>query len=352
MTVKPALVRIIAAVAALATAGCGSAAGEPSIADAAATASGTLPAPSLAATLPGGVTPAVPSGARCYGMLADSPGVGVLLFGGWARPESGFDGYQPLEAFDGEVWTAIPTREVPEPGDLFATDRRSGQAVFVEAEGRTWAYDPATGVWERRQVWPAPPAHGSRMAYDAGSARLVAFGGDRFGPPSDDTWAYDATLGAWEKMAPHVRPRPRSYFAIAYDEGSDRIVMFGGGSEADTWAYDLDTDAWTRLDVAVAPPPRAYAAMAYDSGTDRIILFGGVTGPSEKPLADTWSLDLESATWSRLAGEGPSARGWHAMTADREAGVIVLFGGGPTRDRCTDETWVFAPGSGSWSPAP
>jgi N-acetylneuraminic acid mutarotase len=132
------------------------------------------------------------------------------------------------------------------------------------------------------------------------------------------------------------------------------VILFGGsaalGATGDTWAYDLDTDTWTRVARGGGgPEPRAYAAMAYDRQTDRVILFGGVTGSLEEPLADTWAFDLETTTWTRLDAAGPSARGWHVMAADAETGTIVLFGGGPSREACTDETWIFDPRAGTWT---
>jgi hypothetical protein len=90
--------------------------------------------------------------------------------------------------------------------------------------------------------------------------------------------------------------------------------------------------------------------MAYDPGTDRMILFGGVTGGQEEPLADTWAYDYDTNTWTELSpAMSPSARGWHALAYDPEAGAIVLFGGGRTRDEATAETWLYDPATGAWA---
>jgi hypothetical protein len=286
--------------------------------------------------------------------MTDAPGdIGVLLFGGWSEP-TGETEWQGASAFrpDGG-WTGLAEAE-PQPGDAFAFDGGAGRAVFLEVDGGTWALDPVAATWERLRH-DAPPAHGSRMVYDAGSDRLVAFGSDEFGPLFDATWTLDRQRGRWIEMAPELRPEPRSYFAMTYDERSDRVIVFGGaddtGALGDTWSYDLDTDTWTRLSKGGGPEPRSYAAMAYDRRSDRAILFGGVTGPAEEPLGDTWAFDTETGSWTELDVEGPSPRGWHVMAADAETGTIVLFGGGPSREGCTDETWIFDPREESWTAA-
>jgi hypothetical protein len=285
--------------------------------------------------------------------MTDASGeTGVLLLGGWNEPTGDDSEWQGVSAFHPDTgWTELADAE-PEPGDVFAFDSRSGRAVFLEVEGGTWAFDPATATWEELLA-DAPPAHGARMAYDSRSDRLVAFGGDESGPLSDTTSVYDLEANAWTEMDPPRSPSPRSYFAMAYDERSDRVILFGGwdglGPLDDTWAYDLEADSWTRLARSGGPEPRVYAAMAYDRQTERIILFGGVTDPGEEPLGDTWALDLEADTWTELDAAGPSARGWHVMAADAETGTIVLFGGGPSREACTGETWIFDPRTGTWA---
>jgi N-acetylneuraminic acid mutarotase len=285
--------------------------------------------------------------------MTDAPSeTGILMLGGWNEPTSDDNEWQGVSAFNPDTgWTELADAE-PDPGDVFAFDRQSARAVFLEVGGGTWAFDPATATWGQLQT-DAPPAHGSRMVYDSGSDRLVAFGGDEFGPLVDTTSVYDLETNTWTEMDPATSPSPRSYFAMAYDDESDRVILFGGsdavGPLGDTWAYDVDTDSWTRLARGGGPEPRVYTAMAYDRETDRVILFGGVRGTEESPLDDTWAFDLETKTWTQLDAEGPSARGWHVMAADAETGAIVLFGGGPSREACTDETWIFDPEAETWT---
>ena len=54
----------------------------------------------------------------------------------------------------------------------------------------------------------------------------------------------------------------QNYQAMAYDAGSDRVVLFGGKpgllsvTSDETWAYDFDTNAWTQLHPSMKPSER------------------------------------------------------------------------------------------------
>lgn len=307
---------------------------------------------------PTGATPTMDTpAARCYAVMTDAPGAsGVLLFGGWDEPEAADSSWQPLWQFRLETGWSEMADAIPEPGDVFGYDTESDRAVFMDVSGETWGFDLETNTWETRQPEDAPTLHGARIIYDSESDRLIAFGGDDFSTLFDDTWAYDYETDAWTRMEPRKSPSARSFHAMAYDSGSDRVILFGGfdasgESLGDTWAYDYDGDAWTQLARGGGPEPRGYSAMAYHSRTDRTILFGGVTGALEEPLDDTWALDLETGAWERLPISGPTARGWHVMAADESSNRIVLFGGGASRAECTAETWILDPVAPTWSQA-
>ncbi len=142
---------------------------------------------------------------------------------------------------------------------------------------------------------------------------------------------------------------------MAYDEASDRVILFGGEDRADTWAYDLDANTWKDMTPAKTPPGRTSSAMAYDPRSARMILFGGVAGPfrQERPFGDTWSYDHRTNTWVELAPPGaPPARGWHAMAYDAASGTVVLFGGGVDRDQFRGDTWIYDPARNAWSSVP
>jgi hypothetical protein len=292
---------------------------------------------------------------RCYAAMTDAPGrIGVLLAGG-------FDNSGPPGAFLPEVWSfalrgdwTYVTRWEAEVGELMAYDRETDRAVYIDISGAAMTLDPDDARWEEVEA-PGADLHGARVVYDSQSDLIIVFGGDAFTPtPFDTTWAIDVETETWTEMRPATRPAARTYFAMAYDEATDRVVVFGGFSGTaelgDTWTYDVDTDTWELVSSGGGPGARGYAAMADDPTSDRVVLFGGVRGASEEPLGDAWSFDLGTGEWTQLqSASAPSPRAWHAMATDSETDGIVLFGGGPTRSECTAETWILDPRDGTWT---
>jgi hypothetical protein len=97
-------------------------------------------------------------------------------------------------------------------------------------------------------------------------------------------------------MNPATPPDARVLYGMAYDGGSDRVIVFGGqrqnGFAVGTWSYDYDNDAWNQLNPPTSPSTRFAHAMAYDEESDRLILFGGWKGGGAPPLGDTWAFEF------------------------------------------------------------
>jgi hypothetical protein len=53
--------------------------------------------------------------------------------------------------------------------------------------------------------------------------------------------------------------------------------------------------------------------------------------------------------WEEITpSEGPSERGYHAM-ATLDDGQVILFGGGATKNRYNNETWLYDVKLNSWT---
>lgn len=310
---------------------------------------GPAPSPSEPVTVTASPSPSAPM-ARAYAVMADAPGdTGVLLFGGQFGTPPG----TPLS----DLWSFSPddgwielASETGRGTDAFAYDSRSKILVSVE-KSSTWTYDPASGEWQDletrghpRDVW------GARIAYDAGSDRMILFGGFDGATLNDQTWALDLDAKRWARMHPATSPPAQNFHAMAYDPDADRVIMFSGHGQQGTWAYDYDTDTWANLSPKRSPEALDYSAIVYDPVGKRMILFGGVTGSLEEPRGETWAFDFRKNTWTLLApATVPSPRGWHAMAFDAETETIVLFSGGQTRDTDQDDVWLFDPRANTWT---
>lgn len=304
------------------------------------------PSPVVASESP--VSADAPS-ARGYALMADVPGnLGVVVYGGFDGPEccelADMWSYRP-----GRAWTELTPESIPGVGFEFAYDTASERVVLAEPDGSTWAYDPAANTWEAKTE-SGPPVWGSGIAYDAQSDRMILVG-------EDQTWAYDLDRDTWEQMQPKRTPPYREFGKVAYDIESDQVILFGGNSGTigeplgDTWAYDYDSDTWTEMSPEASPPARSYAALAYDPVMDRVLLFGGSVDEETAEFDDTWAYDVDRDAWTQIETAGPGARAWHSMVADDEVGLVVLFGGGVTRDDYTNEVWIFDPATERWSQA-
>lgn len=294
------------------------------------TSSNPTPTPTPASTFTVGATPT----ARGYHQLVSVGGdAGILLLGGFTLHDitAAEDGI-PVEGTEhpgrtpDAVWafTSSSGWSYRTPDRIFATNQvddavqhpASGLvlmhlAAFTDPSAR-WL-DPRGGV-VTSTADGAAHLRGASMAYDAGSDRFIVFGGG-----GTQTWAYDPTADSWALMQPATRPTARNYAAMAYDPGSDRVILFGGSAASDrafgdTWAYDVDTDTWTELAPRVAPGGRFFAAMVYDPVGRRMILFGGVDGVAHEPPDETWTYDGVFDDWDHPLGDtwayDPAANTW------------------------------------------
>lgn len=206
---------------------------------------------------------------------------------------------------------------------------------------------------------PSPRAY-MNMAYDSESDLFVLFGGQNTTPAdvSAETWVFEPTTATWEQRFPDPSPPARAAYAIAYDAGSDRIALFSGAGAdgeqfTDLWSYDANGDAWTRHEPAAdaVPPGRVGGRMAYDAESDRIVLFGGLDWSRRQSLADTWSLDLDTATWTELVSDpSPPQRYYHQMTYSGGSDRVFVWGGDIRPFSDWGVLWSFDLNSVTWTP--
>ncbi len=315
-------------------------------------------------------------------MVYDSESDRIILYGGYMP----FNTLLELDevyltdtwAYDvnSNTWTQMAPAQTPPSGDgTLAYDAQSDRVIWylgdyfpsARGEGReTWAYDYNTDTWIRMQPEASPRRLiGARMVYDGESDRIILFGG--FDPTNltgfnweyvAETWAYDYDSDTWTQMAPALSPPGMPFHTMAYDPELDRVVLVPATSEEtsdDTWLYDYNTDTWEVRPTPAGPLHRDHGAMVYADSIDRMILFGAgpLVGPASwitYPQHDTWTYDCADNTWSLLEPtEFPSERAAHAMAYSPVADKVVLFGGGPDETLWFMDTWLYDPGTNTWT---
>jgi len=215
-------------------------------------------------------------------------------------------GYDPVA----NTWGALNPKGKLTPariGASMAYNSNTGKVFLFGGTDMTtwfdelWLYDPVVNTWTRlgppeevqskkgatTTTLPADTMPTGRsdagMAFDPRSGKVILFGGiDAEYACLDDTWSYDPVTNRWTRLTPEGEsPAARSAHAMAYDQHSGKIILFGGidsqfASYNDTWAYDLKANKWTNLAPAGdSPPARGRTSMVYAFGIDKLLLFGG-----------------------------------------------------------------------------
>ena len=219
-------------------------------------------------------------------------------------------------------------------GDLVLFGGYNGTTTLSD----TWAW---TGTnWVAQSPATVPPARQlAGMAYDAGVAQIVLFGGmSSTGTALNDTWEWSGTN--WVAKSPANQPGARWDDTMAFDPAwgtSGELVLYGGvsggGGDGDTWIWTGTN--WLQDGPEDSPGTRWQEALAYDSATGQLLLYGGWNGSA---LGDTWALN-SSTTWGQLAEATPPPARYTSMAYDTTTNQMVLFGGYGTA--YTADTWLI-----------
>lgn len=221
---------------------------------------------------------------------------------------------------------------------------------------------PAAGGWSNRTrgtilSWP-PASHAGAIAYDPVRRRTVMFGG--WSQRTNATWEWDGAEGTWRlcQQAGGARPSPRFGHAMTFDGARRKIVLYGGVDESGTtsdevWEWDGETEVWTRRESGPSPSRWAHA-MAFDESTGRLVVFGGshrhpTLGDGD--LFDLW--ELEGTEWKNrtlpLPAVWPRARRGHAMAFDATRAVTVVYGGELAgHAAASQELWEWDGAAAAW----
>ena len=186
--------------------------------------------------------------------------------------------------------------------------------------------------------------------FDTASEQLLVFGGDD-GPivnqiPSPaylgDTWLLSPNTG-WQRITTSASPSARGRYAISYDPGASRALLFGGRFRTagttgnytlynDTWAFDFNAQTWTQTHdgSGLSPSPRYFPASAYDRIANQLVLWGGDTNPSPVTVSlstEVWA--YANSAWQQRTPQGaaPSPRLWVGYTHDSKRNRLIVFGG-------------------------
>ena len=224
------------------------------------------------------------------------------------------------------------------------------------------------------QAGPVPRNHPSGI-YDASTDQMIVFGGaqsDTGSGPLNDVWS-EVGIAAegqvsqvpmnWVQVFPAgTPPAPRFGHSGLYDSGSNRMIVFGGGTSStnclnDLWILDDANSAhgtpdWLRLTASgTAPAARMNQAAAYDPTENTLIIFGG-TNCASGYLSDVWVLSNANGeggtpTWTKLSPSGtpPAARENSSAVYDSVNNILTVYAGDTGGAGFTD-AWTLSNANG------
>lgn len=221
-----------------------------------------------------------------------------------------------------------------------------------------WSFDPTNATW--REIPTSATRPSARFAqvaiYDRPKKRLIiATGQGDGGAFFNDVWAFDPLSVSWSELGSATTDRPEIRYGAggAHDESGNRLFISHGftdhGRFDDTWTFDLGSERWAKIATGGALPiKRCLTRCMWLPGTKALLLFGGQTDDTPF-LGDLWSLDVASGRWDQKASNSsPGPRNLYGAAADASSAHWYIFGGntpgGPAND-----TWVYDVAASTWA---
>jgi uncharacterized protein (TIGR03437 family) len=271
-----------------------------------------------------------PSERFSHAMAYDSVHGQVVLFGGETVDGVSGNSVPQNDTWvwDGSSWTLEHPRFSPPArfGHALAFDSVHGNVVlFGGYSGSsnlsdTWLWDGTN--WNPTSPQNSPPARSYHaMAYDTAHAQVILFGGGTSNNALlntglfDDTWVWDGSN--WTQVSPQNNPPARNRFNMAFDAGHAQAVLFGGRDANSNFLGDTWT--WSGGPVKTPPPPPPSPTI---TSVESASGFGGFSSVAPGSWVEIYGSNLAPDTrqWA-----GADFNGNNAPTS--LDGVQVLIGG-------------------------
>lgn len=197
----------------------------------------------------------------------------------------------------------------------------------------------------------SPPALSPSRSLSTGEQRYQELAHQAESAPGESVTTPLTTT--WTNLTVPNLPPPLAAATMVYDPARGATILFGGITSHDvptnqTWSYQSQNGRWANLSGGSQPPARSGAAMAYDNGSGDLLLFGGYPAEADVALGDCWLLPAQGGwTPCPASSSSPSPRGDPAMVGDPSLGGVVLYGGQAANGTDLSDTWLWT-FTGGW----
>jgi hypothetical protein len=192
-------------------------------------------------------TSSQPPGGRYDAMMAWD-GQHIVLYGGRNLQNELADTW----IWDGANWSNVTPTNSPYQRDLagMAYDSVRNKVVMFggfsfQTNGdvaETWIWDGTAMTWTQLTPSNPPQARDSlSLAFDSIRGETILYGGyvSSSNTYLPDTWEWDGAK--WTPLTTAHSPGPRDFYAMAFDAGQANMVLFGGTNPASSSFYLNDT---------------------------------------------------------------------------------------------------------------
>lgn len=236
-----------------------------------------------------------------------------------------------LEKLPANTWTPIkPTTVQPEAEDEKGQWMNVGWNKLVyDVEGkRVLFYDR----WYDKKHGGTTIYGNCLFSFDPASAKLVPVRIDHWGKESTPTGGYRTIVLPENEKEPTPCPR-HVYHAFDYVPELKSVFICNGANQSamlkgevlghklctDTWRLDVDKKTWTKLASEQHPANQLEDGMAYCPATKSIVYAGH---------GKVWILDLDKGQWRKAKSELPRSHMGMTVHYDAPRKRILLAGGG------------------------
>lgn len=247
----------------------------------------------------------------------------VFLFGGWGTSDKIADTW--VYDITENEWSQLHPSASPSPrsSTVMAYDHENNVVVLFSGYGEddekltdTWVYDFSAEDWVQMHPDDEPlPQYGGGMIYDTDSKKLLLYPGHWSTSRTvhgygDEVWVYDYPSNTWTELNTSPKPEGRYWFHHTYIDHEAAFLLNGGTGIRDepceeVLLYRYRDNSWETVTTNSGPVSRSSSSMCYIPGTLEVVLFGGAD-ENVNQLGDTWLLDTQTWSWSRLGQETQS----------------------------------------------